>query len=115
MGAYVSLSNILRGTDHGLAFHCPGCNAVHIVNTRPGNGPTWTWDGNVEKPTLSPSILVTTGREVDPTCDPWEPGYPPERCHSFVRDGRVEFCTDSKHALAGQTVDLPPWPDRGSP
>ena len=29
------------------------------------------------------------------------------RCHSFVRSGRIEFLSDSTHALAGQTVDLP--------
>lgn len=28
-------------------------------------------------------------------------------CHSFIRDGRIEFLSDCTHALAGQTVDLP--------
>jgi hypothetical protein len=31
----------------------------------------------------------------------------PNVCHSFVTDGRIQFLTDSNHALAGQTVDLP--------
>ena len=31
MGAYVPLSNILRGTDHGIAFHCErGGLEVHL-------------------------------------------------------------------------------------
>jgi hypothetical protein len=32
------------------------------------------------------------------------------RCHSFVRESRIEFLTDSTHELAGQTVDLPELP-----
>lgn len=104
------LSPILRGTTHGIAFHCPGCREAHVVNTRGGNRPSWTWNGNVHKPTLQPSILVRTGQQVDPSCDPWEPGYPPERCHSFVTDGRIQFLSDCMHELAGQTVALPPWP-----
>jgi hypothetical protein len=31
-------------------------------------------------------------------------------CHSFVVDGRIQFLGDCTHHLAGQTVDLPPWP-----
>lgn len=32
-------------------------------------------------------------------------------CHSFLRDGRWEFLSDSAHHLAGQTVDMVPGPD----
>ena len=28
-------------------------------------------------------------------------------CHSFIRDGRIQFLGDCTHHLAGQTVDLP--------
>ena len=35
------------------------------------------------------------------------PDNPASRCHSFITDGRISFCGDSEHALAGQTVDLP--------
>ena len=31
-------------------------------------------------------------------------------CHSFVTDGLIQFLGDCTHALAGQTVDMPPWP-----
>jgi hypothetical protein len=31
-------------------------------------------------------------------------------CHYFIRAGKIEFCGDSPHNLAGQTVDLPDWP-----
>jgi hypothetical protein len=31
-------------------------------------------------------------------------------CHLFVKLGRIEFCGDSPHKLAGQTVPLQPFP-----
>lgn len=70
-------------------FHCPGCDSVHGVDST-----RWTFNGDANRPTISPSILCT-----------WQPR--PDRCHSFVRDGRIEFLSDCTHALAGQTVDLP--------
>ncbi|BAS10570.1 hypothetical protein AHiyo4_39920 [Arthrobacter sp. Hiyo4] len=33
------------------------------------------------------------------------------RCHSFVRNGHIEFLSDSTHELAGQTMALPPLPE----
>lgn len=60
----------------------------------------WTWNGSEESPTLAPSVLIR-----------WPHGNPPteRRCHSFVREGRVMLLTDCTHALAGKTVDIPPW------
>jgi hypothetical protein len=106
MGA---LSAILRGAeDGGILFFCPGCRAVHGIKVGAGAGLRWGYNGNPEAPTFTPSILVQTGRAVDPTFKP-EPGDPPETCHSFVTDGRIQFLGDSTHPLAGQTVDLPPF------
>ena len=51
---------------------------------------------------------LTTGRAVDPAFKP-EPGDPPEVCHSFITDGRIQFLNDCTHALAGHTVPLPPF------
>lgn len=43
-----------------LNFTCPcGCGTVHSVPVNPAFEKRWTWDGNVDKPTLSPSILAT--------------------------------------------------------
>ncbi len=101
-----------------LMFVCPGCVAggpdgydgIHML---PVNAPqgfdraSWDFDGNLEAPTLSPSILshgaVVDGVEVRPTC------------HSFLRDGVFEFLGDSTHPLAGQKVpipDLPEWAEK---
>jgi hypothetical protein len=65
--------------------------------------PQWTWDGNVDAPTFSPSVLVTLH---DPDGE-----LPDERCHTFITNGRVQFLGDCTHALAGQTLDLPDLPE----
>lgn len=92
----------------GIAFWCPGCNEAHAIRTEgPGgefNRAQWQWDGNINAPTISPSILVQA--EWGP-----EAAGPPKRiCHSFVRVGMIEFLGDCTHALKGQTVPLPDWP-----
>lgn len=106
------LSALLRNAEGGrLLFWCPGCTEPHGIQVGDGPGPRWGWNGDAERPTFTPSVLVRTGRAVDPTFEP-EPGDPPEICHSFVTAGRIQFLGDCTHALAGQTVDLPAWPAR---
>jgi hypothetical protein len=119
------LSTKLRGWDsggqQGLTFFCPGCNRAHTIKTSPDG---WGWNGDVERPTFTPSVLVT-GRDFTPAgqaeYDAWyEAGCPPLNgkqfesapsvCHSFVTDGQIQFLDDSTHALAGQTVPLADFP-----
>lgn len=43
---------------------CPcGCGSYIgcVVAGDPTKGPVWDWDGNVDKPTVSPSIRVISG------------------------------------------------------
>lgn len=42
-----------------LAYRCPACNDKRCVPVRPwaDGSPSWEWDGNIECPTLTPSIL----------------------------------------------------------
>jgi hypothetical protein len=108
MPPYEKIGKKIARAGGSICFQCPGCDDVHIVAVDGSRG--WTWNGDPDKPTISPSILVKTGRAVDPSFT-WEPGDPPEICHSFVRDGRIELLSDCTHALAGQTVDLPDWPE----
>lgn len=101
--------------DHGvtyeaLAFVCPGCvdasggSGLHILPVNSSTkSPSWTWDGNLDAPTLSPSILTHTKPYVD--------GRPTGVCHSFLRAGVFEFLHDCTHSLAGQHVPLPDLPD----
>lgn len=112
------LSAKLRSVTGGVGFWCPGCQELHHIKI-----PAWTWDGNGTRPTFAPSILVTSGHFIVGSPNPetcWctynreHPDNPAPfhcgRCHSFVREGRIEFLADSTHALAGQTVDLPDLP-----
>ncbi len=96
------LSKILRNAEDGrLLFWCPGCDGAHMIRVQIGPGPGWSWNGDVDRPTFQPSILVNPGRS-NPEA---------HLCHSFVADGRIQFLGDCTHELAGQTVDLPAWND----
>jgi hypothetical protein len=103
----------LRRMQGGLvAFWCPGCDGAHQVGVGDGPGPRWGFNGDGDKPTFTPSILVRGvqrmtddeyarimgGEHIEPR---------PFVCHSFVTDGRIRFLGDCTHSLAGQTVDLP--------
>lgn len=97
----------------GMMIFCPACNCGHLFNLKPGNPngagghkPTWTASGTVEKPTFAPSMLVKTN---DPTHPHYQPRAASSVCHSFVRDGMIQFLADCTHPLAGQTVPLPDW------
>lgn len=75
-----------------IAFTCPGCDCDHAIpveKPNPANGAMWSFNGDLDRPTFSPSLHLV--------------GF----CHSFVTDGRIQFLSDCTHALAGQTVDLP--------
>ncbi len=89
-----------------LVWRCAGCGQVHAPHVKgAGSAPLaarWEWNGSLETPTLAPSLLLHAhgGGQV--------------RCHSFVRDGAVQFLHDCGHALAGKTVamlpeDADPW------
>lgn len=74
-----------------FVFWCPGCNTAHGIDTGKG----WKYNGDADCPTIEPSILSS--------------GSNGPECHSYVRDGRIQFLSDCKHNLAGQTVDIPDW------
>lgn len=87
------LSTKLRRNGDMLMHWCPGCNARHLINlVRDGCGPAWDWNGSVDAPSLSPSVNIVG------------------RCHYFLQNGHLIFCSDSAHALAGKTVPLPDFP-----
>ena len=85
-----------------LRFRCPGCNTIHAVRSSSDGRPNWSWNGSLDKPTLSPSVLVSYDGS-----DAGLNGAPPAICHSFVKDGRIQFLNDCTHSLAGHTVDMP--------
>jgi len=96
-----ALSSVLRSLEGGgLAFWCPGCEGMHQVKVGDGTGPRWGWNGDADRPSFTPSILVSV---------PW--GDPPmeRRCHLYVTDGELQYLVDSTHRLAGRTVPMEPF------
>lgn len=83
-----ALSKKLRSAYGGIMHWCPGCDEAHLIPL-----PRWTWDGNVEAPTVHPSVNYA--------------GI----CHYVLVNGKLAFQLDCIHALKGQTVVLPDWPD----
>lgn len=78
-------------------FWCEGCGYCHHLETGPAG---WKWNGDLVKPTASPSLLVNKDRV----------GNSP-RCHFFIRAGELHYCGDCDHELAGQVVPMTPWAD----
>lgn len=89
-----------------ITFWCPGCDGGHTIFV--GGAETWTWNGDDEKPTFNPSVLANGTPSAG--SDEWNAKHP--RCHSFVRDGMIQYLSDSNHALAGLTVPMEKLPKR---
>lgn len=114
-----ALSKVLRDAEGGrLHFWCPGCSEMHGISIGEGPGPRWGWNGNADRPTFTPSILVTWTVSEPPVTPenleeyrrcPWTQTKVKKVCHSFVTDGQIQFLDDCTHALAGKTVPLPEW------
>lgn len=58
------------------------------------SGPVWEFNGDVLKPTFTPSMLVNKS-------------LPKKRCHSSVKAGQIQFLSDCFHKLKNTTVALP--------
>ena len=117
----------IRNVTHGeweyqaLAFWCPGCEhpgdddqmqgGLHMLAVSGhAPGPRWDFDGNLEAPTLSPSILTRTEhsrRRVDGELR--DVGL--FVCHSFLVAGVFQFLGDCTHPLANQHVPMPELPE----
>lgn len=85
-----------------LTFRCLGCDTEHHIQHGAEDGPNWGWNGDTERPTFTPSVLVTYSGQ-----DAGIPPAPPAVCHSFVTDGQIQYLGDCTHHLAGQMVALP--------
>lgn len=75
-----------------VVIKCPGCGIPHRCNVS-----VHTFDGNLERPTISPSLLQEFGTG--------------ERCHSFVAAGRIQFLDDCTFHNKRGFHDLPPIED----
>jgi hypothetical protein len=88
-------------------FDCPACGISHSLRLTDGSANDnggWWWCGSMSSPTFNPSLLVRWGKGPNEKCGD-------RVCHSFIRDGYIEYLTDCTHELAGKTIRLPPYED----
>jgi hypothetical protein len=92
---------------------------VQIKGSREGTG-NWTWNGDVERPTLRPSVLRRSGHYLSENRKPDDPcwcSFNKEhkdelddfvcfRCHTWINDGQAQFLDDCSHEHVGKTLDL---------
>lgn len=78
---------------------------------------TWTFDGNLESPSFTPSFKHT-GKQTVKVNGRWTGEWVRDKdgnaidncCHYILTAGVLNFCGDCTHALVGQAVPLPPLP-----
>ncbi len=98
-------SLVMRRGSRGWMHWCPACETEHPLPD------SWAFDGNLDRPTFSPSFAQTFMH--------WTGGIDPsglglgERqqrlCHYFVKDGNLQFLPDSWHKRS-DIVAMPPLP-----
>lgn len=85
-------------------FWCAGCNTCHRFTTKlykgqhPRGNPMWTFNGNEEKPSFTPSLVYPGWKNTE--------GKWVGRCHLVLTDGVIKYYSDCHHELADQTVPL---------
>lgn len=84
-----------RGRFPDYIFWCPGCKCGHGVWVSEPNsgGHRWTFNGDMERPTFQPSLLLE-GSETR------------ARCHLFVTAGMLEFLGDCGHEFRGKRIPM---------
>lgn len=94
----------------GYGHWCPGCNSGHEINVDEPNsgGAKWSFNGDMQKPTFSPSVNVRIN--TPDMGEHYQPDIQSTICHYFLQNGKIQFLGDCTHALKGQTVDLPDMP-----
>ncbi len=85
----------IKKDGNSFIFKCPGCKRSHVFNNR------WKFNNDYNKPTLSPSLVMK-----GPIWNIEKDKFIDEVCHSFIKDGMIQFLSDCTHELANKTVEL---------
>jgi hypothetical protein len=74
--------------------YCQGCDGLHMINTvvKNQNNAIWSFNNNFDLPTFSPSININLHNN--------------KRCHYFIINGKINYCSDCTHSLKGQELQL---------
>lgn len=73
-------------------YFCKGCGYEHAFGLK-SEGGHHDFNMDLNNPTVNPSLLQNF--------------VPGKMCHSFIRDGKIEYLNDCTHELKGQTIELP--------
>lgn len=110
MGSKLRMTMAASGyTARGIVHWCPACKEVHqfAIDTPNSTGAKWQWNGNVEAPTFTPSMLIRWGKYAPHIRLPYEDSG---ICHYTLTAGVINYCSDSTHVMAGKSIQLPDWP-----
>lgn len=90
------------------SVYCPACLCSHrfIVESDNKEIPTWEFNGDLDKPTFTPSLLVTWD-----SSNKGAKGYHTYRCHSYLTNGIWIFLNDCSHGLSGTDQVMIEFPD----
>lgn len=86
--------NIYKGIKYNhtqYLYYCPGCKREHAFGLQ-GEGGHHTFNMDLENPTVVPSLMQNFAKYTV--------------CHSFIKNGKIQFLNDCTHELKGQTVEL---------
>ena len=103
--------------DGGYIFFCPACKEGHFFDSR------WTFDGNMEAPTFTPSLRLGPYWRMPPGWDYEKAerdangelvrradgrlvGAVEWQCHLNLTSGTITFHGDCTHEFAGKTVPM---------
>ncbi len=105
-----------------LSFFCEGCNEEHSVwvnGYKHPNSTAWGWNGSMDTPTFTPSILIKSGhyatyfKEGDSCWCTYNTKHADDPssfvcvvCHTYITNGKIEYLPDSTHHLSGQIINL---------
>lgn len=126
-GTLISPYLLEKVTEMGryLYHYCPACDELHqyVVDRKDGNRPAWGFNGDLNKPSFTPSMLIRSGhyasgqKETAETCYLCNGDDESLRdicgiCHYFVTQGKIQYCGDCTHDHKDKIVDLPAIPAR---
>lgn len=106
------VSDKLRRAVNGYIHWCPACEETHVIPD------SWSFDGNLDRPTFSPSVKIT-GKQVVNKNGRWTGEWVRDSngntldlcCHYILTAGVLNYCGDCTHELRGQSIPLPALPE----
>lgn len=92
-------------TQTGWMIRCQACQ-WHEFPKIGQSSANWSFNGDMERPTFSPSMNQMTN---SPDSKYYNPECESSRCHFILREGIIQYCDDCTHELRGQSLPLQPW------